>query len=62
MLCSYAPLDHRKLDTLQKAEADIGKTLVAFSCQDVQPAELSAEQLQRLQTLEKELGVVLVAL
>ncbi len=62
MICAYAGMEGKKLEALQRAEKDMGRTLLAFSCQDVKPASLSEEQVGRIKTLEKELGIVVVAL
>ncbi|QVL36045.1 hypothetical protein [Aminirod propionatiphilus] len=61
MICSYAGMEGKKLEALQSAEKDLGRTLLAFSCQDLKPAPLSEEQLEHIKALEKELGVVVVA-
>jgi len=62
MICSYATVDEEKLKSLQKLGKNMGRTLLAFSCQEIKPAQLTPEQLENIQTLEKDLGVVLVAL
>ncbi|MGM0689791.1 MAG: hypothetical protein ACQESO_09445 [Bacillota bacterium] len=62
MICSYATVDDEKLKALQKLEKDMGRTLLAFSCQEIKPAQLTPEQLERIQALEKDLGFVVVAL
>ncbi len=62
MLCSYPSLDGNKLDSLQHLEKELGRTLLAYNCQQMEPARLTAEELERIQTLEKDLGVVIVAL
>jgi len=61
MLCSIAKLENDKLKAVQKLEKEVGKTLVAFSCHDVKPAELSNEQLSKIKETEKKLGLALVA-
>jgi glutathione peroxidase-family protein len=61
VLCSYASVTEEKLNALQKMEKEVGQTLLAFSCQQFQPAQLTDEQLEKIQDLEKELGMVLVA-
>lgn len=62
MICSYASVEEKKLKALQKLEKELGKTLLAFSCHDAKPAQLTPEHLKHVQDLEKELGVVVVAL
>lgn len=62
MICSYAAMDESKLDSLQQLEKELGQTLLAFSCHEMKPAQLTPEQLERVQALENDLGVVIVAL
>ncbi len=62
MICSYAAMDDNKLETLQRVEKEMGQTLLAFSCHEMRPAQLTPEQLERIQALEEDLGVVIVAL
>jgi len=62
LICSYATVDDEKLKSLQKLEKNMGRTLLAFSCQEITPAQLTPEQLESIQALEKDLGVVVVAL
>ncbi len=62
MICSYAPMDEKKLDSLKHLEKELGQTLLAYSCHDMKPAELTPEQVERLKKVEEELGVVIVAL
>jgi len=62
MICSYAPMDEKKLDSLQRLEEEMGQTLLAYSCHNMKPAELTPEQVERLKKVEEELGVVIVAL
>ncbi len=61
MLCSYSKAESIDLEVIQGLEKDLGKTLLAFSCQDIKPAEIKDEELARINELEKKLGVVLVA-
>jgi len=62
MLCSYSKTESIDLKAIQGLEKDLGKTLLAFSCQDIKPAEVKDEELARINELEKKLGVVLVAI
>jgi hypothetical protein len=39
----------------------MGKTMLAFSCGDIKPASLTDDEISRLQAVEKEKGLVLVA-
>ena len=61
MLCSYSKAESIDLEAIQGLEKDLAKTLLAFSCQDIKPAEIKDEELARINELEKKLGVVLVA-
>jgi len=61
MLCSISKLDNEKLGSIQSTEKKIGKTLLAFSCHEVVPAELTETELAMVNEAEKKLGVVLVA-
>lgn len=61
MICSLARLESRDLDTIKSLEGELGRPLLAFSCHDVAPAELSDEQVARIKSLEDTLGVFLVA-
>ena len=62
MLCSLSSLETTSLDTVKTLEQEIGRTVLAFSCHSLAPAELTDQQLRRLQEVERELGVALVAL
>ena len=61
MICSFSNLEQAQLDTVQKLEKDVGKTMLAFSCNDIKPATLKDDELSKLQAAEKENGLVLVA-
>jgi hypothetical protein len=61
MLCSLSNLDPNKIDSIQTLEKETGKTLLAFSCKDIKPSMLTEEQLAKIQDLEKELSLSLVA-
>ncbi|MBL3592071.1 MAG: hypothetical protein JMJ93_01030 [Synergistaceae bacterium] len=58
MICTHADREGKKLEALQSAEKGMGRTLLAFSCQDLKAAPLSEEQLEHIKALEKALGVV----
>jgi hypothetical protein len=62
MLCSYASVNEEKLSSLQNLEQELDQTLLAYNCHQATPAQLSAEQLEKLQTKEKELGIIIVAI
>ena len=62
MLCSIANnINAETLKTIHDLEQDLGKTLLAFSCHDLKPSQLSGEQLTKIEEVEKKLGVSLVA-
>jgi hypothetical protein len=61
MMCSLSRLDQGKLNEIKAFEKQLGKAILAWSCGDVKPADLSADQLAELETLQKRLGLVLVA-
>ncbi|MCC6347949.1 MAG: hypothetical protein IT388_12235 [Nitrospirales bacterium] len=62
MMCTIPQLDGSKLKEVQSLEQKIGKTLVAYTCQDVAPAKLSDMEISQLKETEQKLGVLLVAL
>jgi hypothetical protein len=41
-------------------EKNLGKTLVAFQCHNLQPSELNASELQKVRDTEKRLGISIV--
>jgi hypothetical protein len=62
MLCSIATnIDASTLQTISDLEKGLGKTLLAFKCHDLKPSMLSAEELGKVQDVEKKLGFSLVA-
>jgi hypothetical protein len=62
MLCSIATkVDGSTLQSINDLEKGLGKTLLAFSCHDLNPSALSADELSKVQEAEKKLGVSLVA-
>ena len=62
MLCSLdTRMNDATLKTITDLEQDLGKTLLAFRCHNLNPSALSAEQLQKVQAAEAKLGVALVA-
>jgi hypothetical protein len=62
MLCSLSTkLDSNNLQAITDLEKELGLPLLAFSCHDMQPAEVKPEQLSKIQALEGKLGVSLVA-
>jgi len=63
MLCSISTnLDSKKIENIQRLEKEIGKTLLAYSCHDSNAAKINDEQLNKVKSAEKDLGIVLVAI
>lgn len=62
MLCSLSTkLGSEDLMAITSLEQELGTPLLAFSCHDLRPAELTAPQLAKVQTLESRLGLTIVA-
>ncbi len=62
MICSLASkVEETTLQTIKDLEKDLGKTLLAFSCHDCNASALSADELQKVQEVEKKLSISLVA-
>ncbi len=61
MLCSLSNLDQEKIAAIQSLEKETGKTVLAFSCKDIKPSMLTSDQLAKIQKLEKDLSLSLVA-
>ncbi|MDC0657724.1 hypothetical protein N6L27_06935 [Leisingera sp. SS27] len=61
MLYPLASLEADKLDAIKSLEKDIGSPVVALAGVEATTAALPDEKLKKLQELEEELGVVLVA-
>ena len=62
MLCSLATkLGDRELGEVAALEREIGVTILAFACHDVEPAEADERQLGRIREVEERRGVSLVA-
>lgn len=62
MLCSLSnKLNEDSLKSIQNLEKEIGKTLLAFNCHDVKPSTLSENELAKIQKLENDLSISLVA-
>ena len=53
-------LKEADLSKLNELEKKLGKCVVAWD-QRLQPADITEDQVRELQTLEKEMGAVLVA-
>lgn len=61
MLCNITRLDDAKVSQIKAVEQKVGKTLLAYSCYNVSPADLSKDELAQISEAEQNLGVVLVA-
>jgi len=54
-------VDDGALNEIQAAEQELGTALLAFRAHDLEPARLSEDQMSQIKALEKDLGLVLVA-
>ena len=61
MLYPVASLEADQLKAVRDLESEIGSTVVALSSVDADTANLPDDKLRKLQALEEELDVVLVA-
>jgi hypothetical protein len=61
MLCNLSKLDEAKLQEIRTVEQKVGKTLLAYNCYNVSPADLSSDEISQITEAEKKLGVVLIA-
>ncbi len=61
MICSFSNIEENTLNEIKTLEDKLGKSLLAFSCQDIKTPQLDASELEEIQSLEKKLGVALVA-
>jgi hypothetical protein len=62
MICSISTnVNESTLKAINDLEKGLGKTLLAFNCHNLKPSTLSAEELGKVQEIEKQLGVSLVA-
>ena len=61
MLYPIATLEAEKLEAVRKLEREIGSPVVALSAIDADTASLPKDKLEKLQALEDDLEVVLVA-
>ncbi len=61
MICNFSKLNEKDLKEINKLEKEIHSPLLAFSCSETPIAELSKENLEKIQLLEKKLGISLVA-
>ena len=61
MLYPIASLDAEEISAIQALEKELGSPIVALSEVDAGNANLSGENLKKLQRLEEELDLVLLA-
>lgn len=61
MMCSLARLDNDTIEAVKSLEKDIGKTILAYSCGEANPAALQDEELNKIKEVETKLGLALVA-
>ncbi|WP_300672725.1 hypothetical protein [Desulfoluna sp.] len=61
MICAASNLDTGKLGAIKTLEQEIGKTIVAYSCSDPKPSNLTEEEIRKIKALEEKLAVTLVA-
>ena len=60
-LCSLSRLDEDQVHAIQHLEQALGKRLLAYSCHDAELAPLNEEEFKKIDDLQKELGLILVA-
>ena len=62
MLCSLATnVGTKEIEAMGTLEKELGTHLLAYSCHDYAPAEISGDQIEKIKKLESEIGMVLVA-
>ncbi len=61
MMCNLSSLKSEELLRINELEKELGTPLLAFSCRELKPAEISPEQLEKIKALETRLGMSLVA-
>ncbi len=62
MLCSLSSkLSSQEMEAIKSLEQELGKTLLSFTCHEIKPTSLNEDQIDRIQSLEKKIGVSLVA-
>ena len=53
--------EENALQSVQNLEKELGKTLLAFGCHDLKASALDADELSKIQKLENDLSISLVA-
>jgi hypothetical protein len=61
MLCSLSKLDESQIKQIESLEKELGKTLLSFTCHNIDAAELGGDELEQIKKLENKLGLSLVA-
>ncbi len=61
MICSLSKLSENNLKEINQLESEIKTPLLAFTCYDVKSAILTDDALGKVESLEKKLGVSLLA-
>ena len=62
MLCSLSTkLEEKEIKAIKDLERELGKTLLAFSCYPVDAASINTEELAKIEKVETDLGISLVA-
>jgi hypothetical protein len=61
MMCNLSSLKSEELAKINELEKELGTPLLAFSCRELKPADVSKEQLDKIKALETQLGMSLVA-
>ncbi len=61
MLCTMAKLNDKQLEEIRSLEEKLGKTVIAFSCSDINATQLKDAELAQIRETEKKLGLALVA-
>lgn len=62
LLASLSNLEEKSLEAVKNLEGELGATVLAYSMHDFKPASLSEDQISKIQALESELNVSLVAM
>ncbi|MFP4392688.1 MAG: hypothetical protein ACOC3Y_02260 [Desulfohalobiaceae bacterium] len=62
MFCAISPkMSEQDLSAIQSLEQELDRPVLALTCQQTPPAQLTAEQVQKLQEMENKLGITLLA-
>ena len=61
VIYSVSRLDDENLKAIKELESRTGRTLLAFSALEVESDKVADDDLRKIQELERELGVMLVA-